>query len=238
MIIGYMFVTLLLLLILGACSKSKKPNSDFIIYSADRNKEKIEMFWKDENSQPLKSIRQLKTYVNAQNKELKFAMNGGMFREHYIPKGLYIENSSILNPIDTLTGKGNFYLEPNGIFYSTASGAYAVVPTKAFRYCSDIQFATQSGPVLVQNGTINPLLHQNSSNINIRNGAGVLENGNPVFVMSKKQVSFYHFAQVFKNLGCRDALYLDGFVSRAYLPAGNWIQEDGDFGVMIGVVGK
>jgi uncharacterized protein YigE (DUF2233 family) len=32
-------------------------------------------------------------------------------------------------------------------------------------------------------------------------------------------------------------LYLDGFVSRMYLPAENWLQTDGDFGVMIGAVG-
>ncbi len=34
---------------------------------------------------------------------------------------------------------------------------------------------------------------------------------------------------------CRNALYLDGLVSRTYLPAQRWIQTDGDFGVMIGV---
>ena len=238
MIRGSTFLPLLLLLILSACSKNEKSNSDFIIYSADRNKEKVEMFWKDENGQPLKSIRKLKTYVNAQHKELKFAMNGGMFKEYHIPKGLYIENSRILNPLDTLTGKGNFYLEPNGVFYCLANNTYAVVSTKAFRHRSDIEFATQSGPVLVQNGTINPVFHENSSSLNIRNGVGILENGNPVFIMSKNKVNFYHFAQVFKDLGCRDALYLDGFVSRAYFPAGNWVQEDGDFGVMIGVVGK
>ncbi len=238
MIKGHTLLNLVVLLILGACSKNEKSSSDFIMYSADHSKEKVEMFWKDENGQPLKSIRKLKTYVNAQHKELKFAMNGGMFTEHNMPKGLYIENSRMLNPIDTLTGKGNFYLEPNGIFYRMANNTYAVVSTKAFRYRPDIEFATQSGPLLVYNGTINPVFRQNSHNMNIRNGVGILRNGNPVFVMSKKKVNFYHFAKVFKSLGCRNALYLDGFVSRAYFPAGNWTQEDGDFGVMIGVIGK
>jgi uncharacterized protein YigE (DUF2233 family) len=37
-------------------------------------------------------------------------------------------------------------------------------------------------------------------------------------------------------MGCRNALYLDGFVSRCYLPEKNLTQLDGDFGVMIGVV--
>ena len=64
---------------------------------------------------------------------------------------------------------------------------------------------------------------------------GILENGNVVFVMSKTEVNFYNFALLFKELGCKNALYLDGFVSRTYLPEKKWMQEDGDFGVMIGV---
>jgi uncharacterized protein YigE (DUF2233 family) len=37
-------------------------------------------------------------------------------------------------------------------------------------------------------------------------------------------------------MGCKNALYLDGFVSRMYLPSKNIEQMDGKFGVMIGVV--
>ena len=53
--------------------------------------------------------------------------------------------------------------------------------------------------------------------------------------MSKQEVSFYDFAKYFKKIGCENALYLDGFVSRTYLPEKNWIQTDGNFGVIIGV---
>ena len=53
--------------------------------------------------------------------------------------------------------------------------------------------------------------------------------------MSKKEVSFYDFANYFKSMGCKNALYLDGFVSLTYLPEQNWIQTDGNFGVIIGV---
>jgi uncharacterized protein YigE (DUF2233 family) len=53
--------------------------------------------------------------------------------------------------------------------------------------------------------------------------------------MSKKEINFYAFASLFKSLGCENALYLDGFVSRAYFPEENWIQKDGDFGVIIGI---
>jgi uncharacterized protein YigE (DUF2233 family) len=54
--------------------------------------------------------------------------------------------------------------------------------------------------------------------------------------MSKKEISFYDFAEYFRRRGCRNALYLDGLVSRTYLPEQNWVQTDGDFGAIIGVV--
>ena len=77
-----------------------------------------------------------------------------------------------------------------------------------------------------------------SSNVQIRNGVGILPDGNLIFAMSKEPVNFYDFAQYFESLGCKNALYLDGFVSRTYLPSKNWIQDDGDFGVIIGVTNK
>jgi uncharacterized protein YigE (DUF2233 family) len=56
--------------------------------------------------------------------------------------------------------------------------------------------------------------------------------------MSKKEINFYEFANYFKKKWCKNALYLDGFVSRTYLPEKNWIQTDGNFGVIIGVTQK
>ncbi|WP_370526749.1 phosphodiester glycosidase family protein [Flavobacterium sp. MDT1-60] len=51
----------------------------------------------------------------------------------------------------------------------------------------------------------------------------------------KKEINFYDFANYFKSLGCKNALYLDGFVSRAYVPSEKWIQTDGNFGVLFAV---
>ena len=42
-----------------------------------------------------------------------------------------------------------------------------------------------------------------------------------IFAMLKKEMNFYEFAEYFKKLGCKNALYLDGFVSRTYLPEKN-----------------
>jgi len=89
--------------------------------------------------------------------------------------------------------------------------------------------------MLVIDGDINPAFKQGSNNLNIRNGVGILPDGKIVFAMSKEQISFYDFAGYFKSQGCKNALYLDGFVSQTYLPEKSWIQTDGNFGVIIGV---
>jgi uncharacterized protein YigE (DUF2233 family) len=89
--------------------------------------------------------------------------------------------------------------------------------------------------MLLINGVINPNFTKGSINTNIRNGVGVLPNHRVVFAISKQAVNFYDFAEYFKNMGCTNALYLDGAISAMYLPEKNWEQLVGDFGVMIGI---
>lgn len=71
--------------------------------------------------------------------------------------------------------------------------------------------------------------------MNIRNGVGILPGNKILFAMSKEEINFYDLATYFKKMGCKNALYLDGLVSRIYLPEKHWIQTDGNFGVIIGV---
>ena len=92
--------------------------------------------------------------------------------------------------------------------------------------------------MLVLDGQIHPAFKEGSKNLNIRNGVGILPNNKVVFAMSKSEINFYDFAKFFQNLGCKNALYLDGFVSRCYFPEKNWTQTDGNFGVIIGVTVK
>ncbi len=87
---------------LVSCKKDREINSDFVIFYLNSEEDKVELFWKNDKNQPLKSILNLKNYINPKNRSLKFAMNGGMFMENNIPQGLYIENYKTLHPIDTL----------------------------------------------------------------------------------------------------------------------------------------
>jgi uncharacterized protein YigE (DUF2233 family) len=207
----------------------------FITYTADCKKQNVSMFWKDEQGTNFSSIGNLRAWLEKNHRKLSFAMNGGMYQPDHSPKGLFIENGVPKAPLDTSSGEGNFYIKPNGVFYITDSRVPVICDTKAFQHNGGIKYATQSGPMLVINGQIGAVFKQGSTNLNIRNGVGCLPNGNVIFVLSKVPVNFFDFAAYFKSLGCKNALYLDGFVSRAYIPGKNWQQTDGDFGVIIGV---
>jgi len=206
----------------------------FITKIIDLKSGNLEFYLKDNQGQFIHNFRNLKTYVESQQKTLLFAVNGGMYQKDFSPQGLYIENQKQIQKIDHANGGGNFYLKPNGIFYLTMNQEAKICKTENFKNDKHIKYATQSGPMLVIDGQIHPAFIQGSSNVNIRNGVGILPNHQIIFAMSKKEINFYDFAEFFKNLGCQQALYLDGFVSRTYLPEKNWIQEDGNFGVIIG----
>ena len=213
----------------------KSSDDDFVSYTVNQKKEIISFYYKDENQANFQSLNNLKIWLNKNHKDLVFAMNGGMYKKDKSPQGLFIENGNKIAEIDTASGAGNFYLKPNGVFYLTNKNEVKVSATKTFLNDKNIKFATQSGPMLVIDGEIHKAFNKTSTNLNIRNGVGILPNGQVLFAMSKKEINFYDFAEFFKNKGCKNALYLDGFVSRTYCPSQNWTQTDGDFGVIIGV---
>ncbi|WP_230470590.1 phosphodiester glycosidase family protein [Flavobacterium cheongpyeongense] len=230
----FTILILLTVVIFISATQVTKQDKRFVSYIVDTKKQDLKLYWKDNNSQNFKSLENLKVWLEKKNKTLVFAMNAGMYKKDYSPQGLYIENKKSLSVIDTSNGNGNFYLKPNGIFYITNKNIPNICITEKFKNYN-IKYATQSGPMLLINGEIHSGFKENSTNLNIRNGVGILETGKVVFAMSKEEINFYDFANYFKTLGCKNALYLDGFVSRTYLPSQDWIQIDGNFGVIIGV---
>jgi len=203
-------------------------------YIVDPARQDIRMFWKNDSGAAFGNIGRLKADLEHRHQTLIFAMNGGMFKPDYSPVGLFIQDGRLITALDTASGAGNFYLKPNGVFYLTKTGHATICQTKEFVENPGIRFATQSGPMLVIDGQIHPAFKEGSSNLNIRNGVGLLANGHLLFAMSKEPINFYDFADFFKTQGCRFALYLDGFVSKMYLP-GHVVQTDGNLGVIIAV---
>lgn len=215
--------------------KLKSTDDQFVSYIVDAKKQDIKLYWKDDQQEIFKSIQNLKSWLSKKRKKLVFAMNAGMYKKDNSPQGLFIENRKIVTALDTTSGAGNFYLKPNGVFYIRVDNLPVICSTTKFINNGKLKYATQSGPMLVIDGQIHSAFKKGSTNLNIRNGVGIMPDHRIVFVMSKKEVNFYDFAEYFKNLGCKNALYLDGLVSRTYLPEKNWKQTDGNFGVIIGV---
>jgi uncharacterized protein YigE (DUF2233 family) len=109
---------------------------------------------------------------------------------------------------------------PNGVFSVDQDGMARVETSAAFAERSArVQWATQSGPMLVIDGALHPAFQENGASRNVRNGVGVARDGAVLFVISEDAVSFGRFARLFRDgLGCDDALYLDGSVSSLWAP--------------------
>lgn len=209
----------------------------FVIHQVDPKKGKLVFYWKDQSGKIYGSLQNLKQSLDSANQELLFAMNGGMYKKDRSPQGLFIQYGALLQPVENRnTGYGNFYLQPNGIFYLTEDKEAHIIKTADFKIKETVKYATQSGPMLLIDGKYHKKLIKGSTNLHVRNGVGMLPDGQVLFAMSKEKVNFYDLATLFKQRGCKNALYLDGFVSRTYLPAQEWRQLDGDFGVIIGEI--
>jgi uncharacterized protein YigE (DUF2233 family) len=218
----------------ASCSSVPEADSRFVSFESDPAA--IKMYWKDNTGNILGSIGNLKKMVEGEGKQLKFAMNGGMYLpEDQSPVGLFIDNGNIIKPLNTKVDSGNFYWQPNGVFYINKSNQAFVCKSEKFKKSNEVKYATQSGPMLVIDGKIHPEFKEGSSFVHIRNGVGILPNGKVIMAISKEEVTLYDFAKFFLDRGCQNALYLDGFVSRMYCPEKGMNQLDGDFGVMIGV---
>ncbi|HYD22899.1 MAG TPA: phosphodiester glycosidase family protein [Flavipsychrobacter sp.] len=217
----------------------KHAGNTFDVYIATPQKDNIQTYWKNHRGEKLISLTNLKKNVEQKGKELVFATNAGIYLEDNSPQGLYVENGKELRPLDTKKKKSNanFYMQPNGVFLLTKTGAKVVVTEEYKTYKSQTVYATQSGPMLVINGKINSIFRKGSANNGyIRSGVGINDKGEVVFAISNGPSNFYDFATLFRDiLRCDNALYLDGAICRSYIPSLKRLQLGGNFGAMIGV---
>lgn len=214
-------------------------DNTFHTYVVDLRTQEVQLFWKDAQGKRYQSLDHLKQSLDKGEYELVFATNAGMYTPRYDPQGLYIEKGKELIPIDLQEKENlNFYMKPNGVFYIDKSKQAGIDVSEVFA-ASDkpVEFATQSGPMLVIDGKIHPVFNKGSKNLRIRSGVGIINPDKLVFAISNQPVNFYDFATLFRDyFGCRNALYLDGAISRMYLPGIKRSQLGGQFGPMIGIL--
>ena len=236
-----LIIKLLLILGLGICiiyAFKSEEKTNILSHTVDLKKQNLKLYWKNDKGEILKSFKNLNNHIKSKKETLVFAMNGGMYMKNRTSLGLFIENGVTKKKINKVKEAfGNFYMQPNGIFYITDSNQGFVCQTDSF-VNKNIKYATQSGPMLVIDGKMHPKVKKGSKNLNNRNGVGIIPNNKLVFAMSKEKINFYNFATYFKSLGCKNALYLDGYVSRTYLPKKGFNYLGGNFGVIIGETKK
>ena len=204
----------------GPCEDVAFENSRFVVCRYDSRSDELQLAWRNSKG-PLGGFDGLATWLGPEAKRVRFAMNGGMYDRSQAPVGLLVQSGKVQRQADTAKGHGNFYLLPNGVFWSGADGSVHVEETRRFvmRRPSPM-WATQSGPLLVSAGVLHPAIADNGSSLAVRNGVGVRDPGEAFFVISSEPVSFGRLARLFRDrLHCLDALYLDGAVSSLWVPS-------------------
>jgi uncharacterized protein YigE (DUF2233 family) len=211
----------------------------YTMHEVDPKKDDLQLFLKDDKGIYLHDFTALEKYVAGKGEKLLFAANGGMFEADFSPCGLLVENGTEVSPLNTKDGQGNFYMKPNGVFLINAKHQARVINSADYpTELTPTLWATQSGPMLVMRGDINPDFNASSKSLKIRSGVGVRKDGVAVFALSSKPVCFYDFAALFaERLKCYNALFLDGDISVFHVP-GSKHDLPQTFGPMIGVVGK
>lgn len=211
----------------------------YLVTTLDPARDQLQLFWKNPSTgRPFYSFRELRDHLAGRGKKLLFATNSGIYTPEYAPLGLHIEQGKTLVKLNHARSGGNFALRPNGVFWLRGNRA-GVTETEQFaRLNIRPNYATQSGPLLLQGGKLHPEFNRSSPSFKLRSGVGVCRDGRVRFVISDGPVNFYTFATFFRDkLGCPNALYLDGSISAVYTPR----LGDGqlvDFAGIWGVVDK
>lgn len=191
----------------------------FDVYRLECGEERhLRFYWKRRDGRPYASLSALRKELASQGRRLVFAVNGGIYSREMAPLGLYMEDGDSVTPLNSDCGSGNFFFKPNGVFSVSDMGA-RVVATGDYRQSGHVRQALQSGPMLVIGGELHPSFLPGYRSRQIRNGVGVDGEGRAVFAISDGVTNFHDFATLFRDrLDCPNALYLDGQLSRMYLP--------------------
>ncbi len=229
----------------------EENNLAYLVYVVDLEKYEVHINWADssKHKKTFNNFGSLRnTVYKSQIDKVKMMMNGGIFKvardahSHNEPLGLYVENGKEICPLNTTyPNSDNFYLKPNGVFYWNEKTAGIATTQEFIEKSEKLKFsnAVQSGPMLLINGAYHPAFKKGSQNLNIRNGVGVTADGKRlIFAISEDPTNFYDFALLFKHFGCVDALYLDGAISRVYMPEKGRKDLNGSFASIITLIQK
>ena len=190
------------------CQSVNFEGAAYTVCEVDLRRHAVRLFWRKPDGAPYGYLAALPTAEHAGR--LVLAMNAGMYDPAYRPVGLYVENGRELVRANTRPGPGNFHMRPNGIFYVDGERAGVLDTASFLKARPAVDFATQSGPMLVINGRLHPLFVRSGSR-KFRSGVGLRNEHTLAFAVSDAEVTFDEFARLFRDrLTCDNALFLDG----------------------------
>lgn len=219
----------------GACETVGFEGSNFTVCAARRGKQELRLVDLGKDGQPLREFDRVSTDLGADRERVLFAMNAGMFDDEGRPIGLHVEKGRELKPLNRRDGPGNFHMKPNGVFFGDALG-WHILTSDGFaeRRPRNLDFATQSGPMLVISGAIHPKIAPDGASLQRRNGVGIDADGTAWFAISDDPVSFGRFARLFRDrLACPNALFFDGAISRLWDPRSGRIDGGAPLGPIV-----
>ncbi|MFL5537784.1 MAG: phosphodiester glycosidase family protein [Longimicrobiaceae bacterium] len=204
------------------------------VVRVDLTQAEVRLFWKDDAGRPFVSLAALDRWLGARGERLLAATNAGIFYRTREPAGLHVERGAPpLRPLNTSPdpppgeGRGNFFAQPNGVFYISRSGTAHVVETsEAARLLPMMREATQSGPLLLHHGAPHPLRGDTTVS---RNAVAVCSDREIALVFAPRGASIRELALFIRDeLHCPDALYLDGSISGLRVPSAR-VRSDGEY---------
>lgn len=179
---------------------------------------KITLHWKNPaTGEPFENYQNVVERLEDAGESVIAVTNAGIFEPGLVPTGLYVEDREVLRPLNLEEGYGNFYLKPNGVFFVDGNGFGILESTNFDAENLGVDYALQSGPLLLQEFSIHPAFTLGSKNCRLRSGIGISPDGQAIIAITNGAVNFYDFSVWFRDIvGAKDALYLDGAISMLY----------------------
>jgi len=146
--------------------------------------------------------------------EYNGAVNGPLIDSNSIFTGGYIDNKKQIKnwEVSKEDNSDNFNTR-NGILGADNKGNIFLSRSGSNTIPDNTQWAIQNGPVLLQDNE-NLCSPQNTSKM-IRTGIGYNDKNELIVIATEEKVTPYEFAEIFKQQGCKNAIYLDGYPEKS-----------------------
>ncbi|MGQ0531230.1 MAG: phosphodiester glycosidase family protein [Caulobacteraceae bacterium] len=222
------------------CVTRDFEGSRFVVCTFDARRHELRLYSRASGGSYLRSFEDLQRELGPEARNVRFAMNAGMYNDRGAPIGLYVANGEEQHAISLTDGPGNFHLKPNGVFWQGQDGAPHLETSESYaRELREPRWATQSGPMLVIDGEMHPRFAEDGTSRFVRNGVGLRDVHTAYFVISSGVVSFGRFARFFRDeLRCGNALFFDGAVSSLWAPSIGRSDDNHELGPMVVVLNR